>query len=68
LLSQFAHNSSQIGFIGRTEDGVDIIPITRMEEMVDWEHKRSLDQWWMELAPIIDELSHEPVDDETAAS
>ena len=34
-----------------------ILPFRRAEELADWEHRRPVEQWWMELRPIIDVLS-----------
>ena len=43
--------------IGLHEGNVRILPFRRAEELADWEHRRPVDQWWMELRPIIDVLS-----------
>ncbi len=60
LIDELAAGSCAIGFIGRTDHGPGLIPMSKMGELVDWEHRRPLDQWWLPMRAIIEELSHEP--------
>jgi 6-phosphofructokinase 1 len=43
--------------IGLSEGRVRVLPLSEAEALADWEHRRPLRQWWMELRPIIDVLS-----------
>lgn len=46
-----------------TPDGMQSVKV--LEDLVDWEVRRPLDQWWMELKPVLDDLGRRP---ETPAS
>ncbi|HEV2895595.1 MAG TPA: 6-phosphofructokinase, partial [Actinomycetota bacterium] len=43
--------------IGLSEGKVRVRPLREAEELADWEHRRPLRQWWMELRPLIDVLA-----------
>jgi 6-phosphofructokinase 1 len=43
--------------IGLHEGKVRVLPLQDAEELADWEHRRPVDQWWMQLRPIIDVLA-----------
>ena len=43
--------------IGLHEGQVRMLPVRDAEELADWEHRRPLRQWWMQLRPIIDVLA-----------
>ncbi|TKV56338.1 6-phosphofructokinase [Nakamurella flava] len=43
--------------IGMQEGTPRIRTLRRVEEMADWEHRRPVRQWWMELRPVIDVLA-----------
>jgi 6-phosphofructokinase 1 len=43
--------------IGLDEGRVRVLPLRDAEELADWEHRRPLHQWWMQLRPIIDVLA-----------
>lgn len=43
--------------IGMQEGTPRIRNLRRVEEMADWEHRRPIRQWWMELRPVIDVLA-----------
>ena len=43
--------------IGLYEGKVRMLPLRHAEELADWEHRRPLDQWWMQLRPMIDVLA-----------
>lgn len=63
LIDEMAAGRDTIGFIGRVDDAPAILEIDTMDHLVDWQHHRPKDQWWMKLADLIEELSHEPVDE-----
>jgi 6-phosphofructokinase 1 len=43
--------------IGLHQGKVRVLPLKDAEELADWERRRPLDQWWMQLRPIINVLS-----------
>ena len=43
--------------IGLHEGQVRVLPVRDAGELADWEHRRPLRQWWMQLRPIIDVLA-----------
>jgi len=43
--------------IGLHQGRVRVLSLRRSEELADWENRRPLDQWWMQLRPIIDVLA-----------
>jgi 6-phosphofructokinase 1 len=43
--------------IGLYEGKVRVLPLRDAEELADWEHRRPLNQSWMQLRPIIDVLA-----------
>jgi 6-phosphofructokinase 1 len=43
--------------IGMHEGKVRVLPIRDAAELADWEHRRPLRQWWLELRPLIDVLA-----------
>jgi 6-phosphofructokinase 1 len=44
--------------IGLSEGKVRVAPLREAEELADWQHRRPLTQWWMELRPLIDVLAN----------
>jgi 6-phosphofructokinase 1 len=42
--------------IGLHEGKVRVLPLRDAEELADWEHRRPLHQWWMQLRPLIEVL------------
>jgi 6-phosphofructokinase 1 len=44
--------------IGLSEGTVRVRPLRDAEELADWEHRRPLQQWWMQLRPMIDVLAN----------
>jgi 6-phosphofructokinase 1 len=43
--------------IGLHEGKVRVLPLRDAEELADWEHRRPLRQWWLQLRPIINVLA-----------
>jgi len=43
--------------IGLHEGRIRVLPLRDAEELADWEHRRPLRQWWMQLRPIINVLA-----------
>jgi 6-phosphofructokinase 1 len=44
--------------IGLREGKVRVLPIQEAGELADWEHRRPLDQWWLQLRPLVDVLAN----------
>jgi 6-phosphofructokinase 1 len=47
-------------FVGQAEGKPAAVPLKTMPDLVDLEFRRPLDQWWMELKPIVNALAMEP--------
>ena len=43
--------------IGLHEGKFRVLPLPDAGELADWEHRRPVNQWWMQLRPIIDVLA-----------
>ena len=43
--------------IGMHEGKIRVLPLRDTGELADWEHRRPLRQWWMQLRPLIDVLA-----------
>jgi 6-phosphofructokinase 1 len=43
--------------IGLYQGKVRVLPLRDAEELADWEHRRPVSQWWMQLRAIIDVLA-----------
>jgi 6-phosphofructokinase 1 len=43
--------------IGLHEGKFRVLPLRDAEELADWEHRRPMNQWWMQLHPIINVLA-----------
>ncbi len=57
LSNQIDTKKTGSAVIGLHEGKVRILSLRRAEELADWEHRRPVDQWWMQLQPIIDVLA-----------
>jgi 6-phosphofructokinase 1 len=58
LSDQIDGASSGGAVIGLGDGHVRVLPLREAEELADWEHRRPLRQWWLELRPIVDVLSN----------
>jgi 6-phosphofructokinase 1 len=43
--------------IGLHEGSVRVLPLRDAEELADWEHRRPVNQWWMQLRPLVNVLA-----------
>jgi 6-phosphofructokinase 1 len=43
--------------IGLYEGKVRVAPLRDAEDLADWDHRRPLNQWWLQLRPLIDVLA-----------
>jgi 6-phosphofructokinase 1 len=57
LSNQIDTKKSGSAIIGLHEGRVRILPLRQAEDLADWDHRRPIDQWWMQLRPIIDVLA-----------
>ena len=60
LSEQFAEGKRQWSFVGTKDGKPCATPLKAMSDLVDVAHRRPLDQWWIELRPIMDALAMEP--------
>jgi 6-phosphofructokinase 1 len=58
LSHQIESAGSDGAVIGLSEGKVRVAPLREAEELADWQHRRPLTQWWMELRPLIDVLAN----------
>jgi 6-phosphofructokinase 1 len=57
-LSYQIDSASTVGaVIGLHEGKVRVLPLQEAEKLADWEHRRPVHQWWLQLRPIIDVLA-----------
>jgi 6-phosphofructokinase 1 len=57
LSNQIDTKKSGSAIIGLHEGRVRILPLRQAEDLADWDHRRPIDKWWMQLRPIIDVLA-----------
>ena len=43
--------------IGTINGSVKVMSMRQAEDLADWENRRPLKQWWMDLRPILDVLA-----------
>jgi 6-phosphofructokinase 1 len=60
LSGQIAEGKRDWGFVGLSDGKPSTVPLKTMPDLVDVEFRRPVDQWWMELQPIMDVLAMEP--------
>ena len=60
LSSQIDAGKRQWSFVGLADDALTALPLKTMPDLVDMHVRRPIDQWWLELQPIMDALATEP--------
>ncbi|MBK8181850.1 MAG: 6-phosphofructokinase [Candidatus Competibacteraceae bacterium] len=60
LSQELERKSTESAFIGLFEGRVTIFPLKQMADMVDWTYRRPLEQWWLELRPVVQALAQQP--------
>jgi 6-phosphofructokinase 1 len=60
LLDQAARRRPGANMIGLEEGRMRLTPVEDFPRLVDLEHRRPADQWWMGLRGLVHELSHAP--------
>lgn len=57
LTGELERGSAAGAFIGLVEGKVTTFPIKQLPDMVDLPNRRPLEQWWLELRPVLQDLS-----------
>ena len=60
LSAQIDSGKREWGFVGLADSAVTTLPLKTMPDLVDMQVSRPIDQWWLELQPIMDALATEP--------
>ncbi|HRY17024.1 MAG TPA: 6-phosphofructokinase [Candidatus Competibacteraceae bacterium] len=60
LSEEMERGSATGAFIGLTEGRLATFPIKQMPDMVDAANRRPLEQWWLELRPVVQAMSSHP--------
>ena len=60
LSGQIDAGKRQWSFVGLADDALTALPLKTMPDLVDMQMRRPIDQWWLELQPIMDALATEP--------
>ena len=60
LSGQIDAGKRQWSFVGLADDALTALPLKTMPDLVDMHVRRPIDQWWLELQPIMDALATEP--------
>jgi 6-phosphofructokinase 1 len=62
LIEQCGQGQKTCAFIGLREGHVEIHPLEEMPGLVDGDHQRPAEQWWLDLRPIAHNMSVPPDD------
>ena len=57
LTGELQRGSATGAYIGLVEGKVTISPLKQMLDVVDLEHRRPLEQWWLDLRPVMQALA-----------
>lgn len=57
LADQFASGGSRAVYVGMTGADVEARPVERMDDDLDHDTRRPVDQWWMDLHPVLEAVS-----------
>ncbi|HYN30456.1 MAG TPA: 6-phosphofructokinase [Dermatophilaceae bacterium] len=60
LAERLEEGSSAVEMLGLQDGALDFTPMSRIDEVVDWEVHRPKDQWWLGLLPVVRELADAP--------
>jgi len=53
LSGQIVAGKREWGFVGMTDGALSTVPLKAMTDLVDTQFRRPIDQWWLELQPIM---------------
>ena len=62
LSEQFAQNRSEPLGVGLSAQGIETFPLLQMQQKVDPQVRRPLNQWWLPLVDIISVVSRDEWD------
>jgi 6-phosphofructokinase 1 len=62
LSAQIVAGKREWGFVGLTDGALSTLPLKTMPDLVDMELRRPIDQWWLDLQPIMDAVATEPAE------
>ncbi|CAI9403986.1 6-phosphofructokinase [Aestuariimicrobium sp. T2.26MG-19.2B] len=57
---QFASGKHDGLYVGLTASGIETGNLAHFHEVMDMKHRRPLEQWWLELGPIVQATAHGP--------
>jgi hypothetical protein len=60
LSGQIVAGKREWGFVGLTDGALSTVPLKAITDLVDTQFRRPIDQWWLELQPIMEALAAEP--------
>ena len=60
LTGELERGTAAGAFIGLVEGKVTIFPLKQMPDMVDWTFRRPLEQWWLDLRPVVRAVARQP--------
>jgi len=60
LSGQIVAGKREWGFVGLADGALATVPMKAMTDLVDTQFRRPVDQWWLELQPIMAALATEP--------
>lgn len=62
LDAQFTRGTANAVYIGQTTHGLESRAVERMEDDLDADNGRPVEQWWMQLLPVLEAVSREDTD------
>jgi 6-phosphofructokinase 1 len=62
LSAQIVAGKREWGFVGLTDGALSTLPLKTMPDLVDPQFRRPIDQWWLDLQPIMDAVATEPAE------
>jgi 6-phosphofructokinase 1 len=57
LTGELERGSATGAYVGLVEGKVTISPLKQMLDVIDLEHRRPLEQWWLDLRPVMQALA-----------
>jgi len=60
LTGQLERGTAEGAIIGLVEGKVTIFPLKQMADMVDWTFRRPMEQWWLDLRPVVRAVARQP--------
>ncbi|MCL3859650.1 6-phosphofructokinase [Actinotalea sp. K2] len=60
LSQQIVSGSTEWGFVGQADGALTTLPLKTMPDLFDMEFRRPVNQWWLDLKPVMEALATEP--------